>query len=157
VNRIMNRISKVQTYFNVARDIAKRGTCLRRNFGAVIVKNDRIVSTGYTGSVRGSDHCCDRGICRREELEVPAGERYELCRSLHAEMNAIIQATMEEMEKASLFLVGVSQQTHDTLYDYEPCLLCKRMIINAGISLVYIESFIDGYREIEVKGWVSIL
>lgn len=138
------RISKVEYYLNIAADVAKRGTCLRRNFGAVIVKDDRIVATGYTGAPRGSLNCCDVGTCRREELKVPSGERYELCRSVHAEMNAIISSSQEELKGATLYLFGWEMK--DGEFDHpvtcaEPCLLCKRCIVNSGIAEVISKDF----------------
>lgn len=117
-------------------DVASsRGTCIRRNYGAVIVKDDRIIATGYTGAPRGCRNCSDIGTCRRQELNVPSGQRYELCRSVHAEQNAIIQANGQETIGASIYIVGHDANTNE-LVDGYPCLLCKRMIINAGISEV---------------------
>lgn len=129
----MDRISKADYYLNIAAEVAKRGTCLRRNYGAVIVKNDEIISTGYTGAPRGSSNCCDTGSCRRQELNIPSGQRYELCRSVHAEMNAIISASRAEMQGATLYLAGWDVETGEQLDNPEPCLLCKKCIINAGI------------------------
>ena len=88
----MSRRDKINYYLDIAETVLERGTCLRRNFGALIVKNDQIISTGYVGAPRGRYNCCDLGTCAREELNVPRGERYELCRSVHAEANAIIHA-----------------------------------------------------------------
>lgn len=130
------RLSKMEYYLNIAADVAKRGTCLRRNFGAVIVRNDEIISTGYTGAPRGSLNCCETGVCRRQELNIPSGERYELCRSVHAEQNAIISASRADMLGATLYLFGWEMKDgkfYKPLDRAEPCLLCKRMIVNAGI------------------------
>lgn len=129
----MDRISKADYYLNIASEVARRGTCLRRNYGAVIVKNDEIIATGYTGAPRGADNCCNTGICRRQELNVPSGQRYELCRSVHAEMNAIISASRAEMQGATLYLAGWEMESGEPIDAAEPCLLCKRCIINAGI------------------------
>ena len=140
------RVSKTDYYLNIATEVARRGTCLRRNYGAVIVKNDRIVATGYTGAPRGSLNCCDVGTCRRQELNIPSGERYELCRSVHAEMNAIISASQEELNGATLYLYGWEMKDGEfsaPVLHAEPCMLCKRMIVNAGIVDVVSYDFID--------------
>lgn len=131
----MNRKDKTNYYLDVADVASSRGTCIRRNYGAVIVKDDRIIATGYTGAPRGCRNCSDIGTCRRQELNVPSGQRYELCRSVHAEQNAIIQANGQETIGASIYIVGHDANTNE-LVDGYPCLLCKRMIINAGISEV---------------------
>lgn len=129
------RPTKNDYYLNIALDVASRGTCLRRNYGAVIVKDDAIVSTGYTGAPRGLPNCCDMGCCNREEQGIPSGERYELCRSVHAEMNAIINAGRAKTLGATLYLAGFDVKS-GTLIDAEPCFLCKRIILNAGIFKV---------------------
>lgn len=130
------RLSKHDYYLQIAADVAKRGTCLRRNYGAIIVKNDEIIATGYTGAPRGSNNCCELGTCRRQELNIPSGERYELCRSVHAEQNAIISASRADMIGATLYLYGWEMK--DGKFDHpvkaaDPCMLCKRFIVNAGI------------------------
>lgn len=132
---MLNRKDKTNYYLDVADVASSRGTCIRRNYGAVIVKDDRIIATGYTGAPRGCRNCSDIGTCRRQELNVPSGQRYELCRSVHAEQNAIIQANGQETIGASIYIVGHDANTNE-LVDGYPCLLCKRMIINAGISEV---------------------
>ena len=132
-----------------------RGTCLRRNFGAIIVKNDQILSTGYAGAPRGRQNCSDLGVCLREKLGVPRGERYELCRSVHAEANAIIHASRSEMTGATLYLVGVDAQTEELVPDASPCSMCKRMIINAGISRVIIRNTPDSFTAIYVQDWIE--
>ena len=114
---IGKRIDKDNYYLNIAFEVARRGTCLRRNYGAVIVNRDEIISTGYTGSPRGADNCIDIGYCIRQELEVPSGERYELCRSVHAEMNALIHASRREVIGGSLYLVGFDQIKREELND----------------------------------------
>ena len=100
------RIDKTNYYLDIAQTVAERSTCLRRKFGAVIVKNDSIISTGYNGAPRGRKNCCDLGECLREKYEIPSGERYELCRSVHAEANAIIAASREETLGADLYTVS---------------------------------------------------
>lgn len=131
------RISKTDYYLNIAYDVAKRGTCLRRNYGAVIVKDDAIVSTGYSGAPRGYANCCDIGSCEREALNVPSGERYELCRSVHAEQNAIIHAGRDRTLGSVMFLAGQDAKTHFPVDAY-PCSLCQRFIVNAGIKEVHV-------------------
>jgi len=108
---MIERVDKNNYYLNIAEEVSRRGTCLRRNFGAVIVKNDEIISTGYTGAPRGRKNCSDLGYCVRQKMEIPRGERYELCRSVHAEANAIISAERKDMIGASLFLVGIEAET----------------------------------------------
>lgn len=146
----MQRKNKLDYYLDIAEDVATRGTCLRRNYGAVIVKNDEIIATGYTGAPRGEINCCDKGTCKREELNVPSGERYELCRSVHAEMNAIISASRSEMLGATLYLAGIDAKT-DKLIDAAPCKMCSRLIRNAGITTI-VERMADGeIKEVDVK------
>lgn len=134
----MNRRDKTNYYLDMAQVALERGTCLRRNFGAVIVKNDVIVSTGYTGAPRGRANCIDIGTCVRQKMGIPRGERYEFCRSVHAEANAIIAAPREQMLGATLYLVGRDMSTGEIMRDANSCTMCKRMIINAGISQVII-------------------
>lgn len=129
-----SRISKIEYGLQLAETAAKRGTCLRRRFGAVIIKDDIVVSTGYVGAPRGRINCCDRGVCLRNEKGIKPGERYELCRSVHAEMNAIINASREEMKDATLYLVGL--ENNGSYTEAAPCAMCKRVIINAGIKQV---------------------
>jgi len=133
---MMQRPEKAEYYLNIAKEVLKRGTCLRRNYGAVIVNNDEIVGTGYTGSPRGTQNCCDVGICQREELNIPSGERYELCRSIHAEMNAVIHAGRYNCIGATLYITGMEYKTEKLVASTEPCALCRRVIINAGIATV---------------------
>lgn len=132
----MDRKSKDELYLDVAEAVLGRATCLRRLYGAVIVKNDEIISTGYNGSPRGQRNCNVVGTCKREELHVPQGQRYELCVSIHAEQNAIISASRDRMLGSTLYLAGKDAKTGEVLDVTEPCLMCKRMIINAGIEKV---------------------
>ena len=127
------RISKENYYLNIAETVLERSTCMRRCYGAIIVKNDEIVSTGYNGAPRGRKNCMDLGYCTREAMNVPSGERYELCRSVHAEMNAIISAARRDMIGSTLYLVGFDG---DTPIKAEPCLICQKLIKNAGIAQV---------------------
>ena len=130
----MQRISKENYYLNIAQTVLERATCLRRVYGAIIVKNDEIISTGYNGAPRGRRNCVDMGYCTRERLQVPRGERYELCRSVHAEANAIISASRRDMVGGTLYLVGRNAQTGELLPDATSCPMCRRHIINAGLE-----------------------
>ena len=109
----MERRDKINYYLDLAEMVSQRGTCLRRRYGAVIVKNDEVISTGYVGAPRGRKNCSDLGVCIRQKLNVPRGERYELCRSVHAEANAIISASRDKMIGSSLYLVGIEMDTGD--------------------------------------------
>ena len=151
----MERRDKVNYYLDLAEMVSQRSTCLRKHYGSVIVNNDEVISTGYVGSPRGRKNCTDIGRCIREELKVPRGERYELCRSVHAEANAIISASRERMIGASLYLTGMAARTGDYVESSCSCSMCKRMIINAGIERVYIRDNKNDYRVIEVKDWIE--
>lgn len=150
----MQRRDKFNYYLDIAETVLERGTCLRRNFGAIIVRNDTIISTGYTGAPRGRRNCCDEGFCMREKLQIPRGERYEMCRSVHAEANAIIAASREEMLGSTLYLVGRDAVTHELVENASPCSMCKRLIINAGIERVIIRNTPDTYKIVLVNDWV---
>lgn len=130
----MKRISKTDYYLNIAASVSLRSTCLRRQYGAVIVKNDEIVATGYNGSPRGEDNCCDIGTCWREAHGIPHGEQYEKCVAVHAEANAIISASRQELLGSTLFLYGF--ENGEKMASPEPCLMCSRLIKNAGIAKV---------------------
>ena len=149
-----NRIGKDQYYLNIAKEVARRGTCLRRNYGAVIVKNDEVISTGYVGAPRGRKNCTDLNVCIRQKLNIPRGERYEVCRSVHAEANAIISAPRDKMLGSEIYLVGIDMGTGDYVEKANSCSMCKRMIINAGIERVYIRDTKNDYRIIQVQDWV---
>lgn len=127
------RPSKTEYYLGIAKGVSKRATCLRRRYGAVIVNNDIIVGTGYCGAPRERDNCIELGVCKRESLNVPSGERYELCRSVHAEMNAIINAGRDRCMGGTIYIYGEDVKT-DEKCNSEPCLLCKRVIINSGLE-----------------------
>ena len=149
------RRDKHNYYLDIAESVLERGTCLRRKYGAIIVKNDQIISTGYAGAPRGRKNCSDLGWCRREKLNVPRGERYELCRSVHAEANAIISASRNEMIGATLYLCGKEKSTGAVVENAMPCSMCKRMIINAGINDVYIRDDKENYRHYMVSEWIE--
>lgn len=150
----MERREKENYYLDIAETVLSRGTCLRRNFGAIVVNADQILSTGYSGAPRGRKNCCDLEYCMREKLNVPRGQRYELCRSVHAEANAIISASRESMLGATLYLVGKDAKTNEYVEDANSCSMCKRLIINAGIQRIVIRDTREEYREIHVRDWI---
>ena len=151
----MGRIDKINYYLDIAETVTERATCLRRCWGAVIVKNDEIISTGYNGAPRGRKNCTDVGFCIREKLNVPRGERYELCRSVHAEQNAIISASRRDTIGATLYIVGVDAKTREYVEKSMPCAMCKRTIINSGIEKVIIRDTKEEYREIDVQEFID--
>ena len=150
-----NRTSKQNYYLDIADSVLERSTCLRRKYGAIIVRNDEIISTGYNGAPRGRKNCSDIGTCTREQLRIPSGERYELCRSVHAEANAIISASRRDMIGATIYLVGRDAATNALLTDAMSCSMCKRQIINAGIENVVIRTGKDTFRTIDVQEWID--
>lgn len=151
----MERIDKHNYYLDICETVLERGTCLRRNFAAIIVKHDEIIATGYTGAPRGRKNCSDIGYCRREELNIPRGTRYELCRSVHAEQNAIISARRQDMLNATMYLVGKEQNSGEYVHNAAPCSLCKRFIINSGIEKVIIRDTKKDYRIVSVSDWIE--
>lgn len=152
---MMERRDKVNYYLDLADVVSKRGTCLRRLYGAVIVKDDEVIATGYVGAPRGRKNCSDLGVCIRKKMNIPRGERYELCRSVHAEANAIISAERGRMIGSSIYLSGREVSTGEYIRNSNSCSMCKRMIINAGIETVYVRDDEDHYRRIEVKDWIE--
>lgn len=151
----MERVSKINYYLDIAQTVAKRGTCLRRSFGAIIVNNDSIVATGYNGAPRGRQNCCDLGVCMREKLNIPRGERYELCRSVHAEANAIIHASREETLGAVLYLACIDPKSGEVYGGTTSCSMCKRLVINAGIKKVIVREDAENFTEYSVEDWVA--
>ena len=151
----MDRISKANYYLDIAQTVMERATCLRRIYGAIIVKNDEIISTGYNGAPRGRANCVDMGYCSREAMRVPWGERYELCRSVHAEANAIISASRRDMVGGTLYLVGRDARTGELLSDATSCSMCRRMVINAGLSQVVIRRTATEFEVVDVADWVA--
>ena len=151
----MGRISKENYYLDIAETVLERATCLRRVYGAIIVKNDEIISTGYNGAPRGRKNCVDMGFCTREAMQVPRGQRYELCRSVHAEANAIISASRRDMVGSTLYLVGKDAQTGVLLGDATSCAMCRRQVINAGISKVVIRKTKAEFDVVDVQDWVQ--
>ena len=151
----MSRVSKHNYYLDIAQTVAERCTCLRKKFGAIIVKDDVIVSTGYNGAPRGRQNCSDLGYCMRDKLNIPRGERYELCRSVHAEANAIIAAARERMLGATIYMACIDPNTDSLVPGTSSCMMCKRLIINAGISQVIIRDDKENFRIIDVQSWID--
>ena len=150
----MNRIDKNNYYLDIAETVSKRSTCLRRKYGAIIVHNDEIISTGYNGAPRGRHNCVDLGRCLRDELKIPSGERYELCRSVHAEANAIISAARRDCIGSTLYLAGREAKTGQYIANTTPCSMCRRLIINAGIKQVIARVSDTEYTVTDVRDWI---
>lgn len=150
-----NRTGKQNYYLDIADAVLQRSTCLRRKYGAIIVRNDEIISTGYNGAPRGRRNCTDMGSCTRESLKIPSGQRYELCRSVHAEANAIISASRRDMIGSTLYLVGRDARTNELLSEASSCSMCKRQIINAGIERVVVRVTPTEYRTVMVSDWIE--
>ena len=148
------RTGKENYYLDIADTVSERATCLRRRYGAIIVRNDEIIATGYNGAPRGRRNCTDVNCCAREEMKIPSGERYELCRSVHAEANAIISAPRRDMIDAVLYLSGRAAASGDLLSDTTPCSMCRRMIINAGIERVVCRTGPDSFTSTPVRDWI---
>ena len=152
----MRRIDKENYYLDIAGTVLERSTCMRRQYGAIIVQNDEIVSSGYNGAPRGRKNCGDLGYCAREAMKIPSGQRYELCRSVHAEANAIISASRREVLGASLYMVCRDPATGELIPGSTSCSMCRRLIINAGISRVVIRDDPEEYRVVDVqRDWVE--
>ena len=149
------RKDKINYYLDIAASVSERSTCLRRHYGCVIVKNDEIISTGYNGAPRGRKNCDDLGFCYREQMDIPRGERYELCRSVHAEQNAIISAPRKDMIGATLYMVGKDSKTGEYVENSSSCSMCKRVVINSGITKVIVRDNKNKYREIDVQDWIN--
>ena len=152
----MDRVDKTNYYLDIAETISERGTCLRNNYGSVIVKNDEIISTGYSGAPRGRKNGLDLGFCIRSQKTELSGAGYEHCRSVHSEQNAVISANRRDMMGATLYLVGINKRNGEYVKDNYPCTLCKRMIINAGIEKVVMRDDKENYRVEEVANWLEI-
>lgn len=149
------RVNKHNYYLDIAQTVSERCTCLRKHFGAIIVKNDTILSTGYNGAPRGRKNCSDLCTCRREELNIPRGERYELCRSVHAEANAIIAAPRDQMLGSTLYMSCIDHNTRELVPGTSSCMMCKKLIINAGIETVIVRDTKDEFRIIDVNEWIE--
>lgn len=151
----MERVSKNNYYLDIAQTVSERSTCLRKRYGAIIVKNDVIISTGYNGAPRGRKNCTDIGTCTRDRLGIPRGERYELCRSIHSEANAIIAASRENMLGATLYMCCTDPKDGSIIGGTNCCMMCKRQVINAGISTVIIRETKLEYTVINVNDWIE--
>lgn len=152
----MGRIDKVNYYLDIAATVLERSTCMRRCYGAIIVQNDEIVSSGYNGAPRGRKNCGDLGYCAREAMNIPSGQRYELCRSVHAEANAIISAPRREVLGATLYMACKDPATGELVPGSTSCSMCRRLIINAGIARVVIRDTAAEYRVVDVeKEWIE--
>lgn len=150
---IKNKRPNWDEYFiNIAKAVSARATCLRRKYGAVITKDNIIVSTGYNGAPSGMKDCLDVGRCTRKELQIPHGERYELCHSVHAEANAIIRASLNELEGATIYISGSGEGIGEC--HSEPCMMCKRIILNAKISRVIYSDGNGGFHVMTPKQWL---
>ena len=151
----MERVSKINYYLDIAETVSERSTCLRKRYGAIIVKNDVIVSTGYNGAPRGRKNCSDIGSCMRDTLNIPRGERYELCRSIHAEANAIIAAAREQMIGADLYMACTDPADGSIGPNTCSCMMCKRQVINAGIARVIVREDKENYTVYDVEDWIE--
>ena len=150
----MKRIDKENYYLDIAQAVLGRATCLRKCYGAIIVRNDEVIATGYNGAPRGRKNCVDLGLCTREELKIPSGQRYELCRSVHAEANAIISAARSEAIGATLYMACVNPTTGELIPHSTSCSMCRRLIINAGIQRVVIRRTATDYAVVHVEDWI---
>lgn len=151
------RVDKINYYLDIAEAVSKRGTCIRKNYGCIIVKNDEIISTGYTGAPRGRKNCIDIGYCVKKKFfpEIRHGG-YDACRSVHAEQNAIISCSRRDMLGATLYLVGIRKDTGTYEIGATSCQMCRKLIINAGIQQVIIRGEkIGKYTIIDVKEWIE--
>ncbi len=151
----MSRIDKENYYLDIADTVSERSTCLRKHYGAIIVKNDEIVATGYNGAPRGRKNCVDLQHCTREALKIPSGQRYELCRSVHAEMNAIISAARSETLGATLYMACRDPFSGELVPHMTSCAMCRRLIINAGIQRVVIRDTKEDYSVVPVSDWIE--
>ena len=150
----MNRVSKHNYYLDIAETVSERSTCLRKRYGAIIVKNDTIISTGYNGAPRGRKNCTDIGSCMRDTLNIPRGERYELCRAVHAEANAIIAASRESMLDSTLYMCCTDPVSGEVIGGVCSCMMCKRQVINVGIKEVIVREDDEHYTVYSVKDWI---
>lgn len=151
---MIERPSKEEYYLQLAAEVSARSTCRRKHFGAVIVKDDQIISTGYNGAPRGTPNCLDLGTCPRDRAGIPAGQRYELCRSVHAEANAILHAARHDMMEGVLYLACVDAKSGRLVEGTKPCQMCTRMIINAGLLEVMVREEPGRYSRYVVRDWI---
>ena len=152
----MERVDKINYYLDIAETISERGTCLRKNFGAIIVKNDEIIATGYTGAPRGRKNCIDLGFCTKKKIFPDVRHSgYDACRSVHAEQNAMLSASRKDMIDSDLYLVGVRKDTGNYEEGASPCQMCRKLIINSGIKHVYVRIDKSNYGVINVADWIE--
>lgn len=140
-------------FIGIAKAVSTRATCLRRQYGAVITKDNIIVSTGYNGAPSGMKDCLEVSQCTRKELQIPHGERYELCHSVHAEANAIIRASVDELKGATIYIAGVDDGRNEC--SAEPCMMCKRMILNSRIAKVVYSDGNKGFVVVDPRKWLK--
>jgi len=151
-----DRIDKINYYLDIAETVATRATCLRKKYGTVIVNHDQIISTGYNGAPRGRVNCSDLGYCTKKKLlpdERHGG--YDACRAVHSEQNAIISASREEMMGGTIYLVGYRTENHEYEEGAAPCLMCRKLIINAGIEEVIVRKNKEEYTKFNVQDWIQ--
>ncbi|MFA5421108.1 MAG: deaminase [Patescibacteria group bacterium] len=155
----MNRISKIDYYMNITKEVARRSTCFRAAHGSIIVKDDQIISTGYNGAPRKTKDCFERGNCLRDELSIPSGQRYEMCRSVHAEQNAIVNSA-----RAGVSLLGgtiylysekLDKGKDPKAIDAFPCFICKKIIINSGLKDMVVSKSDGSYKVYNIEDWVN--
>ena len=151
----MKRIDKENYYLDIAETVLERSTCLRRCYGAIIVQHDEIISTGYNGAPRGRKNCADLNFCTRMKMNIPSGERYELCRSVHAEANCIISAARKDTLGSTLYMACRNPETGELIPDSTSCSMCRRLIINAGIKRIVIRDTKTDYRTVDVQEWID--
>lgn len=150
------RIDKVNYYLDIAETVASRSTCLRKKYGSVIVNHDQIISTGYSGAPRGRINCSDLGYCTKKKLlpdERHGG--YDACRSVHSEQNALISASRQEMIGGILYLVGYRTENHEYEKGAAPCLMCRKLIINAGLEKVIVRVNKEDYKVYPIQDWID--
>ena len=151
----MERPDKINYYLDIAETVSRRSTCLRKHYGAIIVKNDVIISTGYNGAPRGRKNCSDINYCMRDALGIPRGERYEMCRSVHAEANAIIAADRDKMLGSTLYMSCIDPKTGKLTGGVCSCMMCKRLVLNAGIEDVIVRETETEYTVYHVADWID--
>ena len=149
------RKNKTDYYLDIAQSVSERSTCLRRRYGCVIINNDEIIATGYNGAPRGRKNCIDLNYCMRDELKIPRGERYEMCRSVHAEQNAIISSSRKELIGSTIYMVGVNVKDNSVEPKSTSCMMCKRVIINAGIEKVIVREPNNEHSVYLVEDWIK--
>jgi len=150
------RISKEEYYLGIAREVARRSTCWRRAIGAIIVRDDQIISTGYVGAPRQTRDSIEHGFCLRDRLGIPHGQRYELCRSVHAEQNAIINAARAGVSLlgGDMYIFGTAMEGGEVINAF-PCFICKKMILNAGLTRVVCSTVAGAPAIFTIEEWAT--